>query len=304
MAKMKSTKVREPLGDRILHAFTTLFMLFILVIVGYPLIYCISSSFSSADALSNGEVILWPVDFSLAGYNFILKYDQVWVGFRNTIFYTIVATMIQIVSQILVAYPLSKRNYQARGFCTKCMVVAMLVSAGMIPSFLLMVKLGFYNTVWPLLIGGAVTISNVMILRTSFKSSIPEDLFDAAKIDGAGDFRQLTTIAVPLAKATISVIMLYAAVAQWNSYFTALLYLGTDSEHLWPLQLVVRNIMQIASDLDTSDMGADAIAALSKSNIEQVRYGLIVVVTTPLLVMYLVAQRFFEKGVMIGSVKG
>lgn len=301
MAKNKSTRVRETTGDRALHAFTTLFMLFVLVIIGYPLIYCISCSFSGATALANGRVVFLPVDFTFAGYEFVLRYDDVWMGFRNTIFYTVAHTAVAVVAQILVSYPLSKRNYQARGVFTKLMVVAMLTSAGMIPTFLLNVWLGLNNTIWAIILGGIVSISNVMILRTAFKSSIPEDLFDAAKIDGASEFRQLTTVAVPLAKATISVIMLYTAVGQWNSYFQALLYLSMKPE-LWPLQLVVRNIMQSAQEPE--GISSAAMEALSKSSMDQVRYCLIVIVTTPLLAMYLLAQRFFEKGVMIGSVKG
>lgn len=303
MAKPKSTKVREPLGDRVLHAFTTCFMAFILLVIGYPLLYCISCSFSSVDALNNREVLLWPVGFTFSGYEFVLKYEQLWVGYRNTIFYTIAHTVVGVVAQILVAYPLSKRYYQARGLCTKLLVIAMLTSAGLIPSFLLNMWLGLNNTVWIIIFGGCVSISNIMILRTSFKSSIPEDLFDAARIDGASDFRQLTTIAVPLAKATISVIMLYIAVGQWNSYFTALVYL-TDRMDLWPLQLVVRNIMSAAQKLDNSELGTGALEAMKKSNFEQIRYAIIIVVTAPLLAMYLVAQKYFEKGVMIGSVKG
>lgn len=303
MAKLKSTKVREPFGDRALHAFTTCFMVFILLIIGYPLIYCVSSSVSSADALSRSAVILWPVEFSLEGYEFILKYDEMWIGYRNTIFYTIAHTIVGVVAQIMVAYPLSKRNYQGRGLFTKLLVIAMLTSTGLIPTFLLNLWLGLNNTIWIIIFGGIVSISNIMILRTSFRSSIPEDLFDAAKIDGANEFRQLTTVAVPLAKATISVIMLYIAVAQWNSYFNALIYLANSPE-LWPLQLVVRNIMNAAASLDTSKMSSAAIEAAGNSSIDQIRYCVIVVVTTPLLVMYLVAQRFFEKGVMIGSVKG
>ena len=303
MAKLKSTKVREPLGDRVLHAFTTCFMLFVLVIIGYPLIYCVSCSFSSSTALSQSKVLLWPVDVSLAGYQFVLEYEQLWIGYRNTIFYTAAHTVAGVVAQIMIAYPLSKRYYQARGLCTKLLVIAMLTSAGLVPSFLLNLWLGLNNTIWIIIFGGICSISNIMILRTSFKSSIPEDLFDAARIDGASDFRQLTTVAVPLAKATISVIMLYTAVGQWNSYFSALIYLA-NRQDLWPLQLVVRNIMNSAAALDTSGLSTGALEALEKCSFDQVRYCIIVIVTAPLLAMYLVAQRFFEKGVMIGSVKG
>lgn len=305
MAKnqVKSTKVRDTVGDRALQAFTTGFQIFVLFIVGYPLIYCVSASVSSMNALTLGRVWLWPVEFSTAGYEFILQYEDVWRGYRNTIFYTVTNVFLTMICLCLVAYPLSKRNYQAKNLVQRIMLVAMLTGAGLVPSFLMRVWLGMNNTVWAVILGGLVGISHCFILRTSFRSSIPADLFDSAKIDGASEFRQLTTIAIPLAKATVSVLMLYNIVGMWNSYFSAMIYLSAQPD-LWPLQLVLRNIMQSSGDIATNEMGSAAQLAYEKSGVEQIRYGLIVVGTVPMVALYLICQKYFEKGVMVGSVKG
>ena len=300
--KDKSTRVRETAGDRALQAFTTAFMIFVLFIVGYPLTYCLSCSFSSITAITGGRVWLYPVGFNFRGYEFVLQYKEVWQGYRNTIFYTVTNVILTMVCQILVAYPLSKRNYQAKNLVQRIMLVAMLTGAGLVPSFLMRVWLGMNNTVWAVILSGLVGISHTFIMRTSFRTSIPADLFDAAKIDGASELRQLTTIAVPLAKATVSVLILYAVVGMWNSYFGAMIYLSAKPD-LWPLQLVLRNIMNGAS-IPPEELTAAAVEAMERSGIEQIRYCLIVVATVPMLAMYMICQKYFEKGVMIGSVKG
>ena len=297
-----STRVRDTAGDRALQAFTTGFMIFVLVIVAYPLIYCLSCSFSNVNDIRQGKVFLWPVNPNLAGYNFILKYKEVWLGYRNTIFYTVTNVILTMICQILVAYPLSKRNYQAKNLVQRIMLVAMLTGAGLVPSFLMRVWLGMNNTVWAVILSGLVGISHTFIMRTSFRTSIPADLFDAAKIDGASEFRQLTTIAVPLAKATVSVLILYAVVGMWNSYFGAMIYLSSQPD-LWPLQLVLRNILN-GANIPEEGLSAEALEAMRKSGVDQIRYGLIVVGTVPMLAMYMICQKYFEKGVMIGSVKG
>jgi len=302
MAKAKSTKVRESAGDRALQVFTTAFMIFVLIIIGYPLLYCVACSFSSVDAIQSARVWIWPVEANLGGYKFILRYKEVWQGYRNTIFYTVTNVILTMMCQILVAYPLSKRNYQAKNLVQRIMLVAMLTGAGLVPSFLMRVWLGMNNTVWAVILSGLVGISHTFIMRTSFRTSIPADLFDAAKIDGASEFRQLTTIAVPLAKATVSVLILYAVVGMWNSYFGAMIYLSAQP-HLWPLQLVLRNILN-GANIPEEGLSAEALEAMRKSGVDQIRYGLIVVGTVPMLAMYMICQKYFEKGVMIGSVKG
>ena len=300
--KDKSTMVRDTAGDRALQAFTTAFMFFVLFIVGYPLIYCLSCSFSDISAITGGKVWLLPVDFSLAGYQFVLKYEDVWRGYRNTIFYTVTNVILTMICQLLVAYPLSKPNYQAKHLVQRIMLVAMLTGAGLVPSFLMRVWLRMNNTVWAVILSGLVGISNVFIIRTSFRAGIPQDLFDAAKIDGCSELRQLTTIAIPLAKAVVSVQILYAVVGMWNSYFGAMIYLSSKPD-LWPLQLVLRNIMS-GANIAPEDVTSAALEAMEKSGIEQIRYCLIVVATVPMLLMYMICQKYFEKGVMVGSVKG
>ena len=302
MAK-KSTKIRESFGDRVLELITTVILVLILIIIGYPMIYVVSCSFSSSEALSNARVLLWPVDFSLKGYEFVFQYEVVWTGYRNTIFYTVTGTLLTMIFQILMAYPLSKRDYQGKSIILKLLLVAMMTSSGMIPVFILKMNLGMVGTIWAIILSGLVGINNVFMLRNSFMHSIPGELFDAAKIDGANDFQCLFQLAIPLAKATISVLVLYAAVARWNEYFNAMIYLSGQQD-LWPLQMFLRNIMTSASELDPGSMSAAEQEAMRDSGIEQIRYCLIVISTVPVLAMYAVVQKYFQKGVMVGSVKG
>lgn len=302
MAK-KSTKIRESFGDRVLETVTTVILILILIIIGYPLIYVISCSFSSSEALSNARVLLWPVDISLKGYDFVFQYEVVWTGYRNTIFYTITGTLLTITMQILMAYPLSKRDYQGKKVVLRLMLIVMMFSAGMIPTFILKMSLGMVGTIWAIILNGLVTVSYVFMLRNSFMHSIPGDLFDAAKIDGANDFQCLFKLAIPLGKATISVLILYAAVGFWNEYFNAMIYLSGQQD-LWPLQMFLRNIMTSAAELDPGQMSAAEQQAMKDSGIEQIRYCLIVISTVPVLAMYAVVQKYFQKGVMVGSVKG
>ena len=302
MAK-KSKKIRESFGDRVLETITTVILILILFIIGYPLIYVVSCSFSSSEALSNARVLLWPVDLSLKGYDFVFQYEVVWTGYRNTIFYTITGTLLTITMQILMAYPLSKRDYQGKKLVLRLMLIVMMFGAGMIPTFILKMSLGMVGTIWAIILNGLVTVSYVFMLRNSFMHSIPGELFDAAKIDGANDFQCLFKLAIPLGKATISVLILYAAVGFWNEYFNAMIYLSGQQD-LWPLQMFLRNIMTSAAELDPGQMSAAEQQAMKDSGIEQIRYCLIVISTVPVLAMYAVVQKYFQKGVMVGSVKG
>lgn len=302
MAKDKS-KIRESAGDRVLEVFTTILLALVVFIIGYPLIVIVSSSFSSSSALSSGKVLLWPVDFTFAGYKFVFQYKRVWIGYRNSIFYTITGVCLTMFMQIMMAYPLSKRDYQGKGVILKLLLVAMMTGAGLIPTFLLKMKLGLINNVWAVILAGLVGIRNVFMLRNAFKNSIPGELFDAAKIDGANDFQCLVKLGIPLAKATISVLVLYSAVGCWNDYFNAMIYL-TSRQDLWPLQLVLRNILTASQSISTEGMSTTVQQAMQDSGIEQIRYCLIIIATVPVLVLYTIVQKYFEKGVMIGSVKG
>lgn len=299
----KKTKIRMSRGDRILSAVTTIFLVFIFLIIAYPLIVIISSSFSSSKALSAGKVVLFPVDFTISGYKFVFQYKDVWRGFRNSIFYTIAGVTVTMTLQILMAYPLSRPDYQGKPVILKIMLVAMMFSAGLIPSYILKMKLGMVDSVTAIIFAGAISINNVFMLRNAFRHSIPGELFDAAIVDGASDFTCLLRIAIPLAKATISVLMLYSFVGCWNDYFNAMIYLPTKRE-LWPLQLVLRNILSSAGSISTEGMTTAAIQQMQDSGIAQIKYCLIIIATVPVLGMYLVVQKYFEKGVLVGSVKG
>ena len=301
-ANKKLSKINETAGDRLFNVITSLILLAVIIIVGYPVLFVISCSFSSSHALQAGEVFLWPVDFTLKGYEFILDFRQVWVGYRNSIFYTFMGVIFTMAATITAAYPLSKRNFQFRNKYMLILYLTTLFGAGMIPTFILKTSLGMYDSIWAVLLQGTVSVSHVIILRTAFSSSIPGELFDAATIDGANDFQCLTKIALPLAKATLSVLTLYIIVGAWNEYFTSMIYL--QNEELHPLQLVLRPIMTAAvATIDVSEM-SNASQQIADQGLDQVRYGLIMVATVPPLIAYFIVQKSFKGGVMVGSVKG
>lgn len=307
LKKRKNTKIQDTFGDKVLELITTIILVILLIVVAYPVIYVVSASFSSSEAILTGRVLLWPVEPTLSAYKMVLGMDKILLGYRNTIFYTAIGTMMQMFMQIICAYPISKRNFQGRNVYTKIIVLTMLVNAGLIPLYLVRQSLGLIDNVWAILTNGLVGASNIFILRTAFKSSIPGELFDAAAIDGANEFQCLVKIAIPLAKATISVVTLYAIVAHWNSYFTAMIYLPTRDE-LWPLQLFLRNLLISTTSMGPNAGSDDSNASSSAENVsdavEQIRYALIVVSTVPVLLAYAAVQKYFKGGVMVGSVKG
>lgn len=266
----------------------------------YPLIYIVSSSFSSADAVTAGEVWLWPVDFSLEGYKAVFAYKQIWTGYGNSLFYMIVGTFINITLTILAAYPLSRKDFYGRNFFMLLFLFTMLFSGGLIPNYLLVKELGMLNTRWAMIIPNAMSVFNVIITRTYFKMTIPDELHEAAKMDGCSDFRFLAKVVLPLSGPIIAVMGLFYAVGHWNAFFNALIYLR-DQDY-YPLQLVLNNIL-VQNEVDP-EMFIDvesqaAIAGLR----ELLKYSLIVVASIPVLVIYPFVQKHFVKGVMIGSLK-
>ena len=304
MAKIKSTKIHETLGDRILNWITATVLVLVTIIVGYPLIYVISCSISSSKALTAGLVVLWPVDVSLEAYDFVLAYKDVWVGFRNSVFYCVCDVLFQMTCTIMVAYPLSRRYLQGRTFYTMFFYLTTRVGAGLIPVFILKCDLGLFDNVWAVLIAGSIGISHILILRTAINSSIPSELHDAAMIDGANHFQVVFKLVVPLTKATLSVLTLYCIVGQWNEYFTSMIYLR--DKKFYPLQLVLRPIMTAASmvgQVETGEMAA-TYQQQAEQGLENVRYALIIISTTPIVVAYFFVQKYFKGGVMMGSVKG
>lgn len=302
MAKnIAKTKIKDTVGDRVLNLITAILLIAVIIIVGYPCIYVISCSFSSSSALESGQVLLWPVDLSLEAYEFVLNYRQVWIGYRNSIFYTICDVLVQMSMTILVAYPLSRKTFQGRSVYTMIFYMSTRISAGLIPGFILKCNLGLFDNIWAVLISGSVSVAHILMLRTCFQSTIPGELFDSAMIDGANHFQSCIKIALPLSKATLSVLVLYCMVGQWNEYFTSMLYLR--DANLYPLQLVLRPIMTAASA--ASQINQSAVTAEQvNSGLENVRYALIMISSVPPILAYFVVQKHFKGGVMLGSVKG
>lgn len=299
---IKKTKaIHDSAEDRILYAVVGILLLLFTVVVAYPIVYVVSSSFSSGTAVSTGRVILWPVDFSLEGYKTVFAHRYIVSAYRNTIFYTVAGSFINLFVTMTCAYPLSRRDFPMRNFFSGLFLFTMFFSGGLIPSYILISQLGLVNTMWALLLPGALSVYNMILARTFLSSSIPNDLLEASQIDGCSDFRYFFAILLPLAKPVIAVITLYYAVAHWNSYFNAMIYLN-DME-LYPLQLILRQIL-ISNQINLNDM-VDVESMVAKQGLSDIlKYALIVVSTAPIMCIYPFIQRYFVKGVMIGSIKG
>ena len=298
---MSRKKVKLSKDDRIFHTVVNIIIAIVLIIMLWPLIFVVSSSVSSKEAVMAGRVFLFPVDFSLEGYEAVFKTNEVLIGYRNTLFYTFVGTTINVFLTLIAAYPLSRRDLPHRRLISFIFTFTMLFSGGMIPTYIIVSKLGLLNTPLAMLLPGALSVYNLIITRSFIETSIPKEVYEAATIDGCDDFKYFSKILIPLSGSVIAVITLYYAVAHWNSYFNAFLYI-TDS-NLYPLQLVLRNIL-IANQMDSAMM-TDFDSMTSKQGLaDLMKYSLIVVSTLPVLIMYPFVQKHFIKGVMVGAVKG
>lgn len=287
------------MGDRIFLGMIYVLLTIVLLLVLYPLVYILSSSLSSPEAVSSGRVWLWPMDMTLDGYKTVFKNEQVLQGYANSLFYTVFGTLISVVLTIMIAYPLSKKTFYGRNSVMMFITFTMLFSGGLIPTYLVVKSLGMIDTRWALLIPSAVWVWQVIIARTFFQTSIPDELGEAAEIDGCSDWRFIFSVIVPLAKPIIAVLSLMYAVGQWNAYFDALIYLKTQS--IYPLQLILRSILVLNNGAGTVDAGE---MVKRQQMVELMKYSLIVVASLPVLVIYPFVQRFFVQGMLIGSVKG
>ncbi len=293
-------KVRRQRKDVVFDVILYTICALLLVVILYPLWFIIIASFSDPSAVAGGHVWLWPVGFTLEGYQELLRQPQVWLGYRNTIAYTVVGTLIGLAVNIPAAYALSRKDLWGRKGLMGLYVFTMFFSGGLIPIFLTVQQAGLYNTFWVLVLPFSVSAYNIIVARTFFETSLPPDLWDAAQIDGCGNLRFFFTMALPLSKAVISVIALWTAVGQWNSYFNALIYIR--DENLYPLQLIMRNILITNQNFAALGTGEAAMIAMRRANL--VRYAMIIVATVPIMCVYPFIQKYFDQGVMIGAVKG
>lgn len=287
-------------GDRIFMVFNDLFLLGILLIVLYPLIYILSSSFSSPQAVSTGQVRILPVDFSLRGYKEVFQYPNVFRSYINSIFYTVFGTIISLTMTVAAAYPLYYRTFSGKKFITFLFTFTMIFSGGMIPNYILNSRLNLINTFWVLIIPNAISVFNLIIIRSFFENNIPEEMNEAAKLDGCSQFGFLMKIVLPLSKPILAVVSLYYAVERWNAYFDAFIYL--KNEKLYPLQIVLRRIL-VLNETDSMIVDPTLMAARQGMS-DLLKFSLIIISSLPLILAYPLVSKHFTKGVLQGAVKG
>jgi putative aldouronate transport system permease protein len=289
-------------SDMIFDIMIFVFSVFMFLIVAYPLYFVVIASVSDSTLVSTGQVTLYPKGFSLFGYTEIFKDTRIWVGYKNTIIYTVLGTVLNLLLTLPAAYVLSRHEFKARRILMFVFVVTMFFNGGLIPTYLLMKELNLTNNMWVFIIPFSVNVFNLIIVRTFFESSIPKELFEAAQMDGCSHFQFFGKVVLPLSKAVISVVGLYYLVGHWNDFFTGLIYIRDYS--LQPLQIVLRDIL-LSNQVFAEGAGSGGAAGgYAQRYADQIKYGVIIVSTLPILIVYPFIQKYFEKGVMIGSVKG
>lgn len=264
----------------------------------YPLIFVVSASFSSPEALIEGRVFLFPKGFTLAAYEYIFDNPQIMTGYRNTIFYSVVGTLYNMILTIFAAYPLSRKDLKGRGFLTVMITFTMFFGGGMIPTYLNLNSLKMLDTPWVMFIPSAISATNFIIMRNYFQHSVPEELIESAHMEGASQWQILRKIVLPLSKPILGVLTIYYMSGHWNAYFSAIIYLS--DENLMPLQVFLRRVL-IMGGMEGMSTGSTMTDSLIY---ESLKYGIIVVSTLPMLIGYLLVQKSFKKGIMMGSLKG
>lgn len=296
----RGNALRETRFDRGVNLVVHIFCILILLVILYPMYFIVIASFSDSDMVNTGQVILYPKGFSTYGYEKIWEDHRIWTGYMNTLIYTIGGTLINMAATATAAYTLSRREFVARRFINGAFVFTMFFSGGMVPTYMLISKLGLINNRLVMMLPFCVNVFNLIILRTSFEA-LPKDLYEASALDGCSHFQYFTRIGLPLTRATLSVITLYYMVAHWNDFFNALLYLNKSG--LAPLQMVLRDIL-LSNQVFTQGSSAGTGSSYAQRYADQVKYVVIIVSTVPIIVIYPFVQKYFEKGVMVGAIKG
>ena len=294
------TKINDSRSDKVFNLINIVFTLLCIAVCIYPLYFIIVASFSDPSLVALGRVVLIPKGITFEGYEKILQNKELWIGYRNTIFYTALGTLLNLFLTLTAGFALSRHEMPLRRLIMSMFTITMFINGGLVPTFLLMRNLELYNTFLIMILLNGISVYNLIICRTFFESTIPGELWDAGQVDGATEFRFFGSIVLPLSGALVAVLALYYAVAHWNSYFNAMIYLRDKS--LFSLQLVLRNILianQYTDDMASLDVGAD-----TSMKLQTMKYAIIVVSTVPMLIAYPFVQKHFIKGVMIGAVKG
>jgi len=304
MAQSESGYRKFYMGDRAFTWCCNSLLVLVLIVTIYPIIFIISSSFSNSQAVTQGKVWLWPIGFNLEGYKAIFRSKEIPRSFLNSVYVTCLGTAINVTLTLMLAYPLSRKDLFGRNVITAIITFTMLFSGGMIPSFLLVRNLGMYDTYWAILIPGAVGVYNAIIARTYFQTNIPQDLHEAAVLDGCSDFRFLLRVVLPLSAPIIAVLAMWCAVGHWNSYFGPMIYIKNPDKKLF--QVALREILIVNRQiLEMTNMMQDADAMSRQQGLATLlKYSLIVVGSAPMMILYPFIQKHFIKGIMVGSIKG
>ena len=293
--------IRRSRGDRIFYAVNLTFLFLIFAAVFYPMLFIFSASFSAPSAVIGGKVWAWPVDFTLDGYRAVFQNPAIVTGFTNSLIYMLLGTAINLIVTVLGAYPLARRDLVGRELIMGLFVFTMIFSGGLVPAFLLVKDLGLYNTRWAILLPAALSVFNMIITKTYFQTTIPQELHEAAEIDGSSDFKTMLSIVIPLSGPILAVIGLYYAVGHWNSYFSAMIFLRDN--HLYPLQVILRDIL-ITNTVDPIMLQDFDAIKRKQGLVDVLKDSTIVVASAPMFAIYPFDQRYFVKGIMIGSIKG
>lgn len=290
---------KKKAGDRLFYVLNGIFLAFLAIVIIYPIYFIIIASISSADAVLAGQVILFPVDINFEGYIKIFQREDVWRGYGNTILYTALTVALSLLVTIPAGWALSRKNLPIKKFWMIYFIIPMFFGGGLIPFYNVMSKLHLVNSMWAIVLPAVLSVWNLFMTKTFFESSIPDGLIEAATIDGAGAFRTFLMVVIPLSKAVIAVMALYYAVGQWNSYFNAMIFL--QNEELYPLQLVLKEIL-LASENTTGGSGETILEQYRLAT--QLKYVSVIVSSLPVLCLYPFVQKYFNQGIMIGSLKG
>ncbi|NJP40388.1 carbohydrate ABC transporter permease [Oscillospiraceae bacterium HV4-5-C5C] len=302
--KTNRQKIKASGSDRAFDLINILILTLLLLLVAYPLYFVVIASISDPKLVATGRVLFLPKSFNLEGYKKVIQYSPIWVGYRNTILYTLGYTFVSVMVSMLTGFALGQRKLPGVNLFTGLFIFTMFFNGGLIPTYLLMKDIGLYGNPLIIILMGAVSVNNIIIARTFIKSTIPGELFEAASIDGCSYTGYFFKIVLPLSKALLAVLVLFAAVGQWNSWYNAMIYLKDDNQ--MPLQMVLRDLIVIQSAMSSSTeaatVGGDAAAQVYL--VESMRYAIIIVSTLPIMCIYPFLQKYFAKGIMIGSVKG
>ncbi len=296
------TKKGKNVNDMIFDLFIYGICAIVFLIIAYPLYFVVIASVSDSTLVSTGKVLLFPKGFSLFGYQEIFQDARIWIGYKNTMIYSVLGTFVNLLLTLPAAYVLSRKEFRARRILMFFFVFTMFFNGGLIPTYLLMKDLQLIDTMWVFIIPFSVNVFNLIITRTFFETNIPNELYEAASIDGCNHFTFFLKVVLPLSKAVVSVIGLYYLVWHWNDFFTGLIYIRDYS--LQPLQIVLRDIL-LSNQVFAEGAGSGGAAGgYAQRYADQIKYGVIIISTLPILIVYPFIQKYFEKGVMIGSVKG